>query len=73
MQYLIVILTIGVVLFLTKKTNYYIVVLAWAIGLVQLCELPFLPVFPTWYLVMTASWVFASYFFLTVLSFQTLF
>jgi len=66
-------LVIGLAMLLTKKTDCYIEVLAWIIGVVQLCELPFLPVFPIWYLVLTSIWVFASYYFLTVLTFQTLF
>ena len=72
-QYIVVMLVIAVAMVLTRKTNHYIHVLAWLIALVQLCELPFHPVFPFWYLFITSSWVFASYFFLTVLSFQTLY
>ena len=64
---------IVIAMILTKKTNHYINLLAWIIALVQLLELPIAPVFPSIYLLITATWTFASYFFLTVLSFQTLF
>ena len=63
---------IGIMLFIIKKTNYYLALLPWAIGIMQLCELPFMPIFPAQYLIITASWAYASLFFLTVLSFQTL-
>ena len=63
----------GVSLILIKKTTIYVSLLAWFVAVVQLCELPVCAVFPTWYLVMTAAWIFASFFFLTVLTFQTLF
>jgi len=72
-QYFFVMLVIAVALLLTRKTNYYIHFLPFMIAVVQLCELPFRPVFPIWYLLISAAWVFASYFFLTVLSFQTLY
>ena len=68
-QYAVVMLIIAAAMVLTKKTNHYINLLAWIIAVVQLLELPIAPVFPCMYLLITATWVFASYFFLTVLSF----
>lgn len=68
-QYVVILLIIAAAMILTKKTNHYINLLAWIIALVQLLELPIAPVFPCIYLLITATWVFASYFFLTVLSF----
>jgi len=44
-QYVVVTIVIIDTLVLTKKTNYYIHFLAWLVALVQLCELPFYPVF----------------------------
>jgi len=72
-QYVLISLIICGLLLMTKKTDCYISLMAWVIGLVQLSELPFYPIFPAWYLLLTTAWVYASYFFLTVLSFQTLF
>ena len=72
-QFLGVMLVISICMLLTKKTNVYITLLPYLITLVQLCELPFRPIFPNSYLLITAGWVLASYFFLTVLSFQTLY
>jgi len=62
-------LIISIAMLLTKKTNIYISLLPYLIALVQLCELPFRPIFPNFYLLITAGWVLASYFFLTALSF----
>ena len=45
----------------------------WLITLMQLCELPFLPVLPTWYIGMISVWLFGSIIFLTVLPLQTLY
>lgn len=72
-QYVFVMIFIVGAMLLIKKTDCYITWLAWIIAVIQICELPFYPVFPSWYLILTAAWVFSSYFFLTVLAFQTLF
>lgn len=72
-QFAILIVIIGAALLIIKKTSFYVSVMAWMVAVVQLCELPFWPIFPSWYLVISASWIFASFFFLTVLTFQTLF
>jgi len=72
-QYVIVVVIVGLAILLTHKSNYYVQLLAWIIAGVQLCELPFRAVLPAWYLVLTSSWLLASVFFLTVLSFHNLF
>lgn len=60
-------------LVLIKRTNLYLSVLAWIICGLQILELPFHPIFPLWYLLISGVWLFASYYFLTVISFQNLF
>lgn len=45
----------------------------WLITLMQLCELPFMPVLPSWYIGMISVWLFGSIFFLTILPLQTLY
>lgn len=72
-QYLGVLLVISTCMILTKKTNVYMTLLPYLIAFVQLCELPFRPIFPNSYLFITTAWLIASYFFFTVLSFQTLY
>lgn len=72
-QMFILIMILAAALFLIKKTSFYIPVLAYIVAIVQMCELPFWPIFNTHYMVISASWIFASYFFLTVMTFQTLF
>ena len=72
-QYILVILFTIWTIFVIKKTYNYTMLLAWAVSLIQLCELPFLPIFSTNYMLITACWTFSSIFFLTVLTFQTLY
>ena len=72
-QYCALIIVNSVAMLITRKNNHYLRLMPWLITLIQLCELPFAPVLPTWYIVLITVWLSCSLFFLTVLSLQTLF
>lgn len=72
-QYCALIIVNSVAMLITRKNNHYLRLMPWLITFIQLCELPFAPVLPTWYIVLITVWLSCSLFFLTVLSLQTLF
>ena len=72
-QYIVLLITNAVAMLLTKKTDSYPRFMPWLLTIMQLCELPFLPVLPVWYVGIIAVWLFCMIFFQTVLPIQTLY
>ena len=72
-QYIVLILVNSVAMILTKKTDHYPRIMPWILTIMQLCELPLLPVLPVWYTVMISVWLFCTIFFQTILPLQTLY